>query len=81
MSVKCLLDLETPEMILNLRYVCERAGRAAFEGTYHINLPPPEKWEDPDKPPSAYDLLHAYGCEYGESPYHGTSFKGENKYV
>ncbi|KAK7093774.1 large subunit GTPase 1 homolog [Littorina saxatilis] len=55
-----LIDSEPPVSL-----VCERIGREAFQGTYNINLPPPEEWEDPDKGPGAYELLHHYGLLRG----------------
>lgn len=55
-----LQDSESP-----VELVCHRVGRSALEALYHLNLPPAEEWEDPDKGPSAYDLLEAYGALRG----------------
>ncbi|KAL8560637.1 hypothetical protein ACOMHN_062882 [Nucella lapillus] len=55
-----LQDSEPP-----VELVCHHVGRGALEALYHLNLPPPEEWEDQDKAPSAYDLLQAYGALRG----------------
>ena len=58
---------------LDLYYVCDRIGREELQATYSINLPPPEEWESPDKAPTPYDLLQAYGGKF--------SFLDEAHYV
>lgn len=31
---------------------------------YGINLPLPQEGEDPDRPPTAHEILNVYGSEY-----------------
>lgn len=38
--------------------------RHELEFTYGIMLPPPAEGEDPTRPPTAEELLNAYGCMY-----------------
>ena len=65
MKQSCVVTiLVTLSCILNCFHVCHRVGRRALERLYGITLPPPEEWEDADKPPRAYDVLHAYGCKW-----------------
>ena len=45
--------------------VCRLVGRGLLQAAYNLNLPPPEPWEDADKPPTAHDLLDAYGLMRG----------------
>ena len=37
--------------------------RRELEHTYGIMLPPPQEGEDPTRPPTAEELLNAYGCK------------------
>lgn len=43
--------------------------RCELDFTYGIMLPPPLEGEDPMRPPTAEELLNAYGCLYRPGPY------------
>ena len=43
--------------------VCQNIPRATLEQVYHFRLPRPREGEDPDRPPTAHELLSTYGCE------------------
>lgn len=47
----------------SLAYVCQHIPRNILEATYGINIIRPREDEDPDRKPTAEELLTAYGCE------------------
>lgn len=51
--------------------VCQNIPRAVLEGTYGINIIRPREDEDPDRPPTAEELLSAYGYMRGFMTTHG----------
>ncbi|KAL2090251.1 hypothetical protein ACEWY4_014939 [Coilia grayii] len=51
--------------------VCQTIPRAVLEATYGINIIRPREDEDPDRPPTAEELLSAYGYMRGFMTTHG----------
>ncbi|WAR13985.1 LSG1-like protein [Mya arenaria] len=45
--------------------LCERLPRWMFASTYGIILPTPPEGDDPDRPPTAYEVLNVYGSMRG----------------
>ncbi|XP_062621737.1 large subunit GTPase 1 homolog [Saccostrea cucullata] len=45
--------------------VCSYIQRETLEALYGINLPPPQEGEDPNRPPTAEELLTTYGSMRG----------------
>ena len=66
----CLLELYfnanmTNEYIFLDKFkVCQLIPRQTLERTYGIIIPPPGEAEDPNRPPSAFELLNSYGGKY-----------------
>ncbi|NXU14428.1 LSG1 GTPase, partial [Pardalotus punctatus] len=52
-------------------YVCQHIPRNILESTYGINIIRPREDEDPDRKPTAEELLTAYGCMRGFMTAHG----------
>ncbi|KAK7481407.1 hypothetical protein BaRGS_00027363 [Batillaria attramentaria] len=46
-------------------HISPRIPRDVLESTYGINLPLKAEWEDPNRPPSAWELLNTYGYMRG----------------
>ncbi|KFV88571.1 Large subunit GTPase 1, partial [Struthio camelus australis] len=55
----------------SLAYVCQHIPRNILEATYGINIIRPREDEDPDRKPTAEELLTAYGCMRGFMTAHG----------
>ncbi|XP_035696454.1 large subunit GTPase 1 homolog [Branchiostoma floridae] len=51
--------------------VCRHIPRHVLERTYGVNLPAPAEGEDPDRLPTANELLNAYGAMRGFMTAHG----------
>ncbi|XP_064186113.1 large subunit GTPase 1 homolog [Anguilla rostrata] len=51
--------------------VCQNVPRAVLEGTYGISIIRPREDEDPERPPTAEELLMAYGYMRGFMTTHG----------
>ncbi|XP_035764114.1 large subunit GTPase 1 homolog [Neolamprologus brichardi] len=51
--------------------ICQTIPRHVLEGTYGINIIRPREDEDPDRPPTAEELLMAYGYMRGFMTSHG----------
>ncbi|KAM9383864.1 large subunit GTPase 1 homolog [Pholidichthys leucotaenia] len=51
--------------------ICQTIPRHVLEGTYGINIIRPREDEDPDRPPTAEELLLAYGYMRGFMTSHG----------
>uniref|UniRef100_W5MC05 Large subunit GTPase 1 homolog n=1 Tax=Lepisosteus oculatus TaxID=7918 RepID=W5MC05_LEPOC len=51
--------------------VCQHVPRYVLEATYGINITLPQEGEDPDRPPTAEELLVAYGYMRGFMTAHG----------
>ncbi|XP_066467195.1 large subunit GTPase 1 homolog [Tiliqua scincoides] len=51
--------------------VCQRIPRRVLEATYGINIVRPREDDAPDRPPTAEELLTAYGCMRGFMTDHG----------
>ncbi|XP_066296342.1 large subunit GTPase 1 homolog [Branchiostoma lanceolatum] len=51
--------------------VCRHIPRRVLERTYGVNLPAPAEGEDPDRLPTARELLNAYGAMRGFMTAHG----------
>ena len=49
---------------LNKHYICRHIPRIVLEATYGILLPKPEEGQDPDRLPTAHELLGTYGCKW-----------------
>jgi len=45
--------------------LCQRIPRAILEGTYGINIIPPREDENPNRPPTAQEFLHAFAYMRG----------------
>ncbi|KGL73564.1 Large subunit GTPase 1, partial [Tinamus guttatus] len=56
---------------VSLTYVCQHIPRNILEATYGINIIRPREDEDPDRKPTAEELLTAYGCMRGFMTAHG----------
>ncbi|KAM8804811.1 large subunit GTPase 1 homolog [Eudromia elegans] len=54
-----------------ISYVCQHIPRNILEATYGINIIRPREDEDPDRKPTAEELLTAYGCMRGFMTAHG----------
>uniref|UniRef100_A0A668W599 Large subunit GTPase 1 homolog n=1 Tax=Oreochromis aureus TaxID=47969 RepID=A0A668W599_OREAU len=52
-------------------HICQTIPRHVLEGTYGINIIRPREDEDPDRPPTAEELLMAYGYMRGFMTSHG----------
>lgn len=52
-------------------FVCQTIPRQVMEGTYGINIIRPREDEDPDRPPTAEEMLMAYGYMRGFMTSHG----------
>lgn len=52
--------------------VCSYIPRSTFEALYGINLPPPPEGEDPNRLPTAEELLTTYGSMRGYMAVNGT---------
>lgn len=64
----CVFDCTCSVLFLNnyfslMGHVCERIPKTVLEAVYGINLPVPGEAEDPNRPPTAGELLSSYGCE------------------
>ncbi|KAJ7412938.1 Large subunit GTPase 1 like protein [Willisornis vidua] len=55
----------------SLAYVCQHIPRNILEATYGISIIRPREDEDPDRKPTAEELLTAYGCMRGFMTAHG----------
>jgi hypothetical protein len=44
--------------------VCHHIPKDILEEMYGINIPLPLEGEDPNRPPTAYELLNTYGSLY-----------------
>ncbi len=49
---------------LTIFHVCKHIPKTVLEATYGILLPKPAEGEDPNRPPTAHELLSAYGCKF-----------------
>ncbi|GAB1603812.1 large subunit GTPase 1 homolog [Argonauta hians] len=45
--------------------VCQQIPRTILEDTYGIMIPKPDEFDDPSRPPTALELLNAYGAMRG----------------
>ncbi|XP_004343924.1 large subunit GTPase [Capsaspora owczarzaki ATCC 30864] len=52
--------------------VAQRIPRRVIESTYGIKLIRPAEGQDPDRPPTAHELLHCYGFNRGFMTAHGS---------
>uniref|UniRef100_A0A8C0UXK9 Large 60S subunit nuclear export GTPase 1 n=1 Tax=Cyanistes caeruleus TaxID=156563 RepID=A0A8C0UXK9_CYACU len=66
-----LLALPLPVNISLFSYVCQHIPRNILEATYGINIIRPREDEDPDRKPTAEELLTAYGYMRGFMTAHG----------
>ncbi|NXA53982.1 LSG1 GTPase, partial [Nothocercus julius] len=64
-------DHKIPSWFPSLAYVCQHIPRNVLEATYGINIIRPREDEDPDRKPTAEELLTAYGCMRGFMTAHG----------
>ncbi|NXL77440.1 LSG1 GTPase, partial [Leptocoma aspasia] len=60
-----------PPWFPSLAYVCQHIPRNILEATYGINIIRPREDEDPDRKPTAEELLTAYGYMRGFMTSHG----------
>ncbi|NXK60053.1 LSG1 GTPase, partial [Sylvietta virens] len=60
-----------PPWFPSLAYVCQHIPRNVLEATYGINIIRPREDEDPDRKPTAEELLTAYGYMRGFMTAHG----------
>ncbi|KAF2979182.1 hypothetical protein EK904_004206 [Melospiza melodia maxima] len=68
---RSLCDLQLHKSFPSLAYVCQHIPRNILEATYGINIIRPREDEDPDRKPTAEELLTAYGYMRGFMTSHG----------
>ncbi|NXD13856.1 LSG1 GTPase, partial [Nothocercus nigrocapillus] len=64
-------DHKIPSWFPSLAYVCQHIPRNVLEAIYGINIIRPREDEDPDRKPTAEELLTAYGFMRGFMTAHG----------